>query len=74
MLYMEHDKDDVLILRVAGEEVKIMVRRVGKNTVRLAIDAPQSVEIERVPAPVGSEMQGAPEPEVFARYPLVRRR
>jgi len=69
---MEHDKDDVLILRVAGEEVKIMVRRVGRNTVRLAIDASQSVEIQRVAAPLGSAMQ--PEPEVFARYPLARRR
>ncbi|MCB9758754.1 MAG: carbon storage regulator [Alphaproteobacteria bacterium] len=40
------------ILQV-GEDVRIYIKRIKGNWVRLCIDAPREIELKRIPAPKG---------------------
>lgn len=53
------------ILQV-GDNVRIYIKRIKGNWVRLCIDAPKEVELKRIPAPRGSEE----EQEATVREPV----
>jgi len=42
------------ILQV-GDDVRIYIKRIRGNWVRLCIDAPREIELKRIPAPSGRE-------------------
>lgn len=73
MMMLNQHQDDVLVLRIGGEEVRIFIQRIRGNTVRLAVDAPRTVEIERLAAAT-PEPVAAPDPVVVVRRRLARRR
>lgn len=72
MMMLNQHQDDVLVLRMSGQEVRIYIQRIRGNTVRLAVDAPREVEIQRLPSAV-PEPEPLPEP-VIVRRPRTRRR
>ncbi len=48
------------ILQV-GDDVRIYIKRIKGNWVRLCIDAPRHVELKRIPAPRAADSDGAAE-------------
>ncbi|MCB9743046.1 MAG: carbon storage regulator [Alphaproteobacteria bacterium] len=48
------------ILQV-GEDVRIYIKRIKGNWVRLCIDAPREIELKRIPAPKGAQRQERPQ-------------
>ncbi len=69
MLNITQFQDDVVVIRMGGQVVRIYINSVHRGSVRFAIDAPQNVEIERI-SPMPAEL---PEPEVITRRVLPRR-
>lgn len=69
VLNITQHQDDVVVIRMGGQSVRIYISSVHRGSVRLAIDAPQSVEIERI-SPMPAEL---PEPEVISRRVFFRR-
>jgi carbon storage regulator len=56
MLVLTQREGEVLQV---GDDVRIHIKRIRGNWVRLCIDAPPEVSLERIPAPEAAE---APEP------------
>ena len=54
------------ILQV-GDDVRIYIKRIKGNWVRLCIDAPRSVELKRIPAPRTREERQEKEEPRFVR-------
>ena len=48
------------ILQV-GDDVRIYIKRIKGNWVRLCIDAPRDVSLQRIPAPRDGERESPPE-------------
>ena len=60
------------ILQV-GDDVRIYIKRIKGNWVRLCIDAPRHVELKRIPAPRAAESEVEEEDERFIRMNRRRR-
>lgn len=54
------------ILQV-GDDVRIYIKRIKGNWVRLCIDAPRHVELRRIPAPARQAAQGEEDESRFVR-------
>jgi carbon storage regulator CsrA len=60
MLVITHQEGDVLKI---GEDIRVLVRRARGGWVRLAIDAPRSVKLERIAAEPAAAVAGEAEAE-----------
>ena len=54
------------ILQV-GDDVRIYIKRIKGNWVRLCIDAPRNIELKRIPAPRRQDDQAEKEEPRFVR-------
>ena len=70
MLVITHQEGDLLKI---GDDIRVLVRRARGGWVRLAIDAPRSVKLERVAAEPAAATTEEPAVEVTHTAVLARR-